>query len=221
MPAARATIRSSAASPQQAPRVVVGEPLDADDVDARKLELARRLVADPEQQHDALGPQPARGEPERVRGLVVEPRRVVEHGEQRLLLGGVGQQGEHADADQEGVRVALVREAEGAAEGARLGLGEGVDPVLERPQELVQRSVGQLGLVLDAGRPQHGEAGRRRRRVLEQRGLADAGFAAQDERTTGTAASGVEESSEPCHLGLTTDQHGSILGQRLVIVRIR
>jgi hypothetical protein len=48
--------------------------------------------------------QAARREPERLRGGVIEPLLVIDQADQRLLLGCVGQQAQHGQADQEPVR---------------------------------------------------------------------------------------------------------------------
>ena len=195
----------------QLPRLGIGEAPDTQLDDAGQRERLAGLVADREQQHDPLGLQTARGEAESVRRLVVEPRRVVEQGEQRLLVGGVGEKRKNPHADQEPIGLALVRKPERAAERARLRLREPVDPVLDRPQQLVQRGVRKLSLGLDPGRPQHPEVAGHRRCLLEQGGLADAGLAADDQRPAGPEPGCGEKLSEPCQLGLTTDQHASIL----------
>ena len=113
--------------------------------------------------------------------------------QQRPLLGGVGQQRQRPDADQEAVGLALVRQPERAAQRARLRLGEPVDPVLERPQQLVQRRRTGAQPRTRCRSPAARGSRSPRRRVLEQRGLADARLAAQDQRTAGPAASRVEK----------------------------
>ena len=94
---------------------MLAEPLDVQLVDARDRERPGRLVAGREQQHDALGLEPAGREAEDIGRRAVEPRRVVEQCQQRLLLGGIGEQRQRADADQESVGRLLVCEAERAA----------------------------------------------------------------------------------------------------------
>ena len=192
---------------QQLARGLLRESLDAQLWHAGKRIRTCGVVADREQQHDALRVQTASREAERETGLAVEPRSIVQEHEDRLLLGGVGEQRERARADQEAVGLTLVGQTERAAHRARLRVGQMLDPLFERAQELVQRRVRQLGLGLDAGRTQDLEAIGARRRGGEQRGLADARLAAQQQRAAAALARGVEQPVEGRDLALAPDQH--------------
>ena len=59
-----------------------------------------------------LGQQPARDERERQRRGPIEPLRVVDDAQQRTLLGHLGQQAEHGQADQEAIRARPGAQAE-------------------------------------------------------------------------------------------------------------
>ena len=57
-----------------------------------------------EHEPDRLGQQTARDERERERRGLIQPLRVVHDAQQRALLGRVGEQAEHGEADQEAIR---------------------------------------------------------------------------------------------------------------------
>ena len=87
---------------QQRARVAVAEPVDpelgqpAEDVVAHAR--ARR-----EHERDPLGEEPARDETEDLRRRVVEPLRVVDDADERLLLGDLGEQRQRGEPHQEAV----------------------------------------------------------------------------------------------------------------------
>jgi hypothetical protein len=64
----------------------------------------RARVTDGEHERDRLGEQSPRDESQHRAGRVVEPLQVVDDAQQRLLLGGGGQQAQHGKPDQEPVR---------------------------------------------------------------------------------------------------------------------
>ena len=91
--------------------VVVAEP--ADD----QLRQAGELVdvaglAHGEHQRDPLGQQAPRHERQRLRGGPIEPLRVVDQADERLLLGHLGQQAQDRQADEEAVRGVAVLQPE-------------------------------------------------------------------------------------------------------------
>ena len=61
-------------------------------------------LAGGERERDLLRQQTARHERKRARRRVVQPVRVINHGEEWLLLGGLGQQAEDRQPDQERIR---------------------------------------------------------------------------------------------------------------------
>lgn len=107
---------------------------------------AARAGARAEQHADALGVQPARGEHERLPGGGVEPLRIVDRDEQRAVLGGVAEQREHRDRDREPAVLAGRAERERRAQRGGLLLGQRVGEVEQRPDELEQARVRDLGL---------------------------------------------------------------------------
>ena len=61
-------------------------------------------LAQREHQSHPLGQEASRHERERLHGHPIEPLRVVDDADERLLLGGVGQQAQDGQADQEAIR---------------------------------------------------------------------------------------------------------------------
>ena len=61
-------------------------------------------IARGERQDDRFGLQPAADESEHLRRDPVEPLRVVDQAEEGTILGGVGQQAERREADEEPIR---------------------------------------------------------------------------------------------------------------------
>jgi hypothetical protein len=147
-------------------------------------------VAGGEEDRDAAG-EAAGGEGERGRGLLVDEVRVVdEHDERRLRLEQLQQRDRCRHA-----RARVRRDARHLAS--------------ERTQERVERREGHVALGGRPGRAEHaqpaflGLPGR----VLQERGPADAGLAAEDER-----AAVVEQRADAAPLLLAPRQHGTSLG---------
>ena len=70
-------------------------------------------LADGEHHRDPLREQAPRDERQRLRGPAVEPLRVVDQAHQRPLLGRLGQQAQHRQADEEVIRGGAVLQPEG------------------------------------------------------------------------------------------------------------
>ena len=93
-------------------------------------------------------------------------------------------------------------EPEGAAQGLGLDRGERVEAVEHRAQQLMQGGERQLRLRLDARAREDGDVGGPPAGGQEQRGLARARVAADDERAAAARARGVEDRRDPLELGL-------------------
>ena len=139
-------------------------------------------LAHREDQGDGLGGQAACDECERLRRGVVEPLRIIHHAHQRLLLGDVGQQAQKSQPDQEAVRGVADLQTERCAERVALWPGKAVEPTEERHTQLVQPGEREFHLGLDADRPGGTASGRASQQIAQQRRLADARLAAQDQR---------------------------------------
>ena len=164
-----------------------GSPPSAQLRQARQLALVAR-VAHREHDRHRLGQQPPRDEAEHLRRGGVEPLGVVDEAQQRPLRGHLGQQAERGQRDEEAVGRGAGRQAERDAQGGLLGLGKRVEPAEHRRAELMQPRERQLHLGLDPGDPRDAEARRLPRAVVQERRLADARLAAEDQHRALAAA---------------------------------
>ena len=160
--------------------VAVSQALDLELRDV--LELLARHARGEHESH-RLGQQAPRHEGERQRRGLVQPLRVVDDAQEGPSLGGVRQEAEHRQTHQEPVGCGPGAHAEDDAERVALGSREPVEPVEQRPAQLVEARVGQLHLRLHPHRPGDREVRRGGDQVIEQRGLPDPCLTAQDERT--------------------------------------
>jgi hypothetical protein len=83
--------------------------------------------------------------------------------------------------------------------------------VEDRAEELVQRGECQLGLGLDPTCPQHPHRARLLQRVLEQRRLADARLATDDQRAAARGPGAGDQALDSGRLGLSAEKHLPIL----------
>jgi hypothetical protein len=149
---------------------------------ARGVEAGAVRAAGGEDERDAIGVEPAGDERERLGGRRVQPIGVVDEAQHRSAFGGLRQQAQHGDADDEAVLARGGAEAERTAQAARLHPRQPVEPIEDRADERVERRVRQLGLGLDTAGRQHAHVTGPGARRLEQRRLAGAGGAGQDQR---------------------------------------
>ena len=160
--------------------VVVAEPLDAELRQARELVRVARL-ADREHHGDPLGQQPPRDERERLPGGSVEPLRVVDHARERRFLRLVGQQAQDCERHPEVIRGAAVLEPERLAQRVPLWTRKSAYLAEHRTAQLMQAGERELHLGLHSRGSNDAAAGCVLHQVLQQRGLADARLAAQDQ----------------------------------------
>ncbi len=180
---------------------------DDEGVDTRGVEVTDVALPSAEDHRDALVPESAGHEQQRVGGGAVEPVRVVDEAQDRP---GLGQLREHAEAPgghQEPVLAAPVGQPQGRAQGGRLRPGQGVDQPGGGAQQGVEPGERQLRLRLDAAGPQHPHVGRPLLRVLDQGGLAGAGRAAQHHGAAPGPARLVQQCPDALALGVAADQH--------------
>ena len=114
--------------------------------------------------------------------------RVVHETEQRPLLGFGGQQAEHGQSDQEPFRDLPGGKAQRDTQTVLLRLRKRVEPGEHRRAELMDPGVRQLHLRLHPRDVHDTKAGGLTSGVLQQRRLADARFAADDQDGALTAA---------------------------------
>jgi hypothetical protein len=113
----------------------------------------------------------------------IDPLRVIDKTQHGPLAGSLRQQAEHREADMEPVRYLAGFLAERDAERIGLWHGQAAGEVQHLPAQLVQRRVRQLYFRLDTADASDLETGPHRGGVVEQSGLADAGLAAEDQRS--------------------------------------
>ena len=172
-----------------------GEPSERQLRQARQLALVARL-ADREHDRHRLRQQPPRDEPEDLRRGGIEPLRVIDEAQQRPLRGDLGQQAERGQRDQEAVRRGAGRRPERDAQGVLLRLRQRAEPVEHRRAQLMQPRERQLHLRLDAGDLRDPEARRLPSAVVQERGLADARLAADDQDRALAAADVLQQPVE-------------------------
>ena len=113
-------------------------------------------------------------------GGLVEPLRVVDDANKRLLLGHLGEQRQRGKADEEPVGGSTDDKSEHRGEGVALRGGQPLEVTQHRSAELMEAAVGELHLRLDADGPRDLPAGDTVGEVVQQRALAHARLAPQD-----------------------------------------
>ena len=199
---------------QQRARVGVAEPLEG-----QLGESGEDLVADARARgahdRDPLGEEPAGDEAEDLHGGVVEPLRVVDDADERLLLGDLGQQRQGGEPDHEPVGRGAGAPAEHGRERVALRGGEPVEVIEHGGAELVEAAVGQLDLRLDADGPRNAPAADAVGQVAQQRALAHARLPAQDDDPAPTGERIGQELVERLALGATSEEpRGARTSQR-------
>ena len=139
-------------------------------------------------ERDPLGEEAAGDEAEDLRGGVVEPLRVVDDADERLLLGDLGEQRQRGESDQEPVGRRAGAPTEHRRERVALRGGQAVEAIQHRRAELVEAAVGELHLRLDANGRRDVPARDTLGYVVQQRALARTGFAAKDDNSASTGA---------------------------------
>ena len=123
-----------------------------------------------------------------------------------LPLGSFGEEAENREPDKERTRRLSGAESEGDAERVTLKIGETLGELEDRRTELLQRRVVKLHLPLDAGSPNDAEILARLDRVLEQRGLADAGVSVHHKDGAASVPRGIQQPLEHRALALPAQQ---------------
>ena len=110
------------------------------------------------------------------RRRLIQPLRVIDHTQQRTLLGHLREQAQHRQPDKEPIRGFAGGQAEHDLHGLSLRRRKPLEPVEQRPAQLMQTGEGQLHVRLDPHRPDDGGIRRRRDQVVQQRRLSDPGL---------------------------------------------
>ena len=134
---------------QQLARVAVVEPADR-----KRRQLGQDLVADArsrgEHERDTLGEEPPGDETQNLRRCMIEPLRVVDDAEERLLLGDLSEQRQRREPHQQTVGCRTGAPPEHRRERVALRAGKPFEVVQHRRAKLMEPAVGELQLRLDA-----------------------------------------------------------------------
>ena len=149
---------------QQRPCIPAAERIDAE---LREAGQSAAHVTRRECERDPLGQQAASHERERSGRCAVEPLRVVDQAQERLLLGSFGEEAESREPDKKRARRLSRAEAERNVERVTLRIGQTLGESHDRRAELLQRRVVELHLPFDARGPNDAKILARLDRVLE------------------------------------------------------
>lgn len=138
-----------------------------------------------------------RREQQGLDGRLVEPLRVVDHHEQRRILGRSGEEVERRRPGREPVEVDARAETECGSQRVGSRLRERVQVPQRRPHQLEQPGEGDLALGRDAAGPEDLHSRGALACELQQGGLAGTGFAADHQESAGSEAGGVEQLHDP------------------------
>jgi hypothetical protein len=205
-PLAHVARQRAVAALDEALRIVRGERRDLDLGDAGRVERDLVTGTGREDEQDGICAHAPRGEEEGAAGGLVDPVGVVDEAEERRVLGRAGEQAEHGREGRERSRLRRRAERERGAQRGGLDGGEAIEVPQHGPKQRRERGEGQLRLGLDAGRAQDQEAVRSRGERRDDRRLADAGLAAQDDAASAPAARLLEERRQQAELSFPPDQ---------------
>ena len=164
---------------QERPRVAVAKTFHLELGQVPKL-LARLTFG--EDDPHRFGQQSPSHECQRQGRRLVQPLRVIDDAQQRMLLRHLREQAQHRQPDQERIRGRAGAQAEHDLERLGLRSRKPTPPIEHRRAELMQAREGQLHLGLDARRSRDGHIRPRLAEVVQQRSLPDPGLAPQHER---------------------------------------
>ena len=191
-PPVSATIRSSTDSSrragehglQQRPCIAATQRLDAELREAGQPRCSSSRVANTSA--ILLREQATSHERERSSRSAVEPLRVVDHAQQRLLLGSIGEEAESREPNEKRARRRPGAQTESDTKRVTLRISQTLAELEKRRTELLQRRVVELHLPLDARSANDAKVLARLDSVFEQRGLTDARVSVDHENTAVT-----------------------------------
>jgi hypothetical protein len=177
---------------QQLDGVIIGQAADQNVRYPLQGGTAVTGVPDGEEQCDPFGVQSPGHQGERVEGFLIKPLGVVDHAERRPFGGGVGEERQGRQADEEPVRGRAVDEPEGGSESVAQARWQLLPHDQERDQQPVQPREIEFHLRLDTGDTDDPETARGASCVVQQRCLADTGLAPQHQSGAQPPASRVQ-----------------------------
>ena len=133
-----------------------------------------------------LGEETACDEADDLHGSLIEPLRIVDDADKRLLLGDVGEQRQRGQSHQESLGRRACTKSEHGLERFPLRGWQPVETIQHAPTELMEAAVRQLHLRFDPDRGDEMPAGDAVDQVGQQRTLAYPGFPPEHDRPTRT-----------------------------------
>ena len=167
-----------------------------------------RLAHLPRGEHDRdpLDREPASREPEGLGRRAIEPVGVVDHAEEAALPGGLRQQSENRERHEKRIRRRPRTQPESDIERVALRTRQALTECKDRRAELLNRSERKLHLALDPGAADDSQRRGLLDRVVQQRRLADAGLAMDDEGAAVSVAGRLHQPVKGRSLAFPTQQ---------------
>jgi hypothetical protein len=151
---------------------------------------------DREQEHDRLSEQTPADKSQDLARWFIEPLGIVDKANQRAFRGHLGKQAKYGKAHKKPIRSVPVREPEHDPQRLLLPLRQSRQILEHRPAQLVQGRKWHFQLGLDSSDPDDSTASRLASAVVHQRGLADPGLAAHDQRRALSLANAIQHGVE-------------------------
>jgi len=165
-------------------------------------------------QHEhRVGEQPAAGERQRLGRRPIEQVGVVDEQPEGGVLAPPDQQAEHRGPDREPVRDRTGPQGERDTECLGLRRRQPVEVGRGGSEQLRQPAEGHVLLGLRAGRPQQPGPAGDRRRVFQQRRLADPGLAGEHEHAAAAEPGTRDDRVDGLPLGVPPDEHRASVDQ--------
>src|SRR5579862_3146664 len=171
----------------------------------KAVELLDRLARS-EDHRDLLGQEAVGDERKHARGRTIEPLRVVDDTEERLLAGRFRQEAEDGEADEKEIRMTSRAQPERDLHGITLGIRQSLDEVEARRAQLLQRSERKLDLPFHPSCAGDTETCSRLERRIEQGRLADARLAVHHQYAAVAVARRFQDPVEHRTLAPTPEQ---------------
>src|SRR5258705_7222062 len=139
------------------------------------------VVTNREQHRDVIGIEPTTDEAEQFQRFAIDPLRVVDDAQHRLVPSEVGDERQEGETDEKSIIHPPVAKPVRRVERNLLRPRKRAHAVADRQQQTMERRETEGHLRFDAGDPHYAEAVGSRDRVLQERGLSYAGLTLQHE----------------------------------------
>ncbi len=196
---------------KQGGRLLRAQPADPMHRQISAVEQRGLILAGRNHDRNRIRDEAPEGEQQRLRAWRVDPVGVVDEHEHRTLLGIRRQQAERRGANGK-ARLGHSRpQRQRGLERRGLRGRDLLEEAQGRPEQLEQRRERDLGLGLEAARPQDAHPASHLGGVVEQHGLADPGLADQGERCAHPGSRAAQNVLDLLPLQCSPEQHRPIL----------